>query len=602
MAEKFSKTQWSLSKLILDADGKRNLDVDGRCQCGLCSKKFTITEDRQYQAVLSHLENAHNVLYADYCKKFLQDQQEKQGTFFNNVPQRRQRGEAESDVFVCWAVRHGVPYSAFDDPDWRIIFDGGTRKPANGEQARKAVMDCAAREKVTIATKFKNRDYTLAVDGGTTQHRSVLAVVGLLRDLDGTTNAFPIMTIVKELDDAAAIAAMIKQAIAVLPNATCIAVVSDNHAPSYLATSQVCAQINAFPVRCYVHCCQLEIKRHVLQLQEVQEAVELSKKHESYRAPVLTRWWGVQETLETVSRCADKDNLDILVAIQKVLPTMLQLRILGRFMEEDACTIPSAMNLLHKMRTAHICLVDPLTDRFAKSFGAAEFFIAATSPLIDWATVDPVVKTFVCTTGEKTLLAKIPATKVQTAKSEWREWVSGNVQSRLSPEERKSYAFWMEQETYFPAIQRAVLIVLKVVPSEASCERYFSKQKLVHTPIRNRLNADVVEAECLLRSKRPRSSKSEVKVQTQCNHLESLSHDTANYFMGIMINKGRFDTVKVGCEVTYDIVRPNGRNKCSFKVLKVLSRGGLRFEGANNSVLRLTELHHNMWSVSLPKK
>ena len=177
MAEKFSKTQWSLSKLILDADGKRNLDVDGRCQCGLCSKKFTITEDRQYQAVLSHLENVHNVLYADYCKKFLQDQQEKQGTFFNNVPQRRQRGEAESDVFVCWAVRHGVPYSAFDDPDWRIIFDGGTRKPANGEQARKAVMDCAAREKVTIATKFKNRDYTLAVDGGTTQHRSVLAVV-----------------------------------------------------------------------------------------------------------------------------------------------------------------------------------------------------------------------------------------------------------------------------------------------------------------------------------------------------------------------------------------------------------------------------------------
>ena len=127
--------------------------------------------------------------------------------------------------------------------------------------------------------------------------------------------------------------------------------------------------------------------------------------HESYRAPVLTRWWGVQETLETVSRCADKDNLDILVAIQKVLPTMLQLRILGRFMEEDACTIPSAMNLLHKMRTAHICLVDPLTDRFAKSFGAAEFFIAATSPLIDWATVDPAMKTFVCTTGEKTLLA-----------------------------------------------------------------------------------------------------------------------------------------------------------------------------------------------------
>ena len=352
MTQKLSKTQWCIKKLAVTECGERIYDEQGRSQCSLCPKWFLVTEDRQYQVIEKHLSTVHGEAYDAYSQKCDENARNANRAVWANVRQKRSRDEHEDDVFTRWVVRHGVPYSAFDDPDWKIIFDGGTAMAANSDRIRANIVSCAAREKEKITAKFKNRDYTLAIDGGTTHNRSVLAIVGLLRGLDGTTAAYPIMSVHKEDDAAATIGTMVRQAIAMLPTATCISIVSDNHAPTRCATSAVCREVNAFPVRCYVHCAQLEIKRHFISLPDVFDALELAKKHESYRAPVPTRWWGVQETLETVEKKASKEDLVLLLAIRKVLPTMIALRTFGRIMEEDACTIPSAMRLMYEMRSA----------------------------------------------------------------------------------------------------------------------------------------------------------------------------------------------------------------------------------------------------------
>ena len=216
------------------------------------------------------------------------------------------------------------------------------------------------------------------------------------------------------------------------------------------------------------------------------------------------------------------------------------------------------------------------------------------------------IKTYVCATGEQIIHARLPNQSIrQAAKSEWREWVSGNTQTRLQPAEKSSYAYWMSTETYFPLIQRLVLIVLKAVPSEASCERYFSKQKLVHTPVRNRLTAEMVEAECLIRCIPPRNSKAEPLEGTLprlWDHLEAIPMEMATYFLGIMVSKARFDLVTVGCEVTIENVRPNGRCKTGWKVAKVLTQGGLRLEGgARDQQLSIAKVRYDAWSVTLKK-
>lgn len=58
--------------------------------------------------------------------------------------------------------------------------------------------------------------------------------------------------------------------------------------------------------------------------------------------------------------------------------------------------------------------------------------------------------------------------------------------------------WWIQQRSTHPRLAQWALDVLSVPAMSAECERVFSRAKLTLTPLRNRMNADIIEAvECL---------------------------------------------------------------------------------------------------------
>jgi hypothetical protein len=61
----------------------------------------------------------------------------------------------------------------------------------------------------------------------------------------------------------------------------------------------------------------------------------------------------------------------------------------------------------------------------------------------------------------------------------------------------ESYWFRMKREA--PELSNVAIVLLSMGINEASVERLFSVQQLAHAQIRNRLEADIVEAEMIIR-------------------------------------------------------------------------------------------------------
>jgi len=59
--------------------------------------------------------------------------------------------------------------------------------------------------------------------------------------------------------------------------------------------------------------------------------------------------------------------------------------------------------------------------------------------------------------------------------------------------------FWSRMRRTAPELGNVAICLLSMGISEASCERSFSIQQLTHSKVRNRLRADIVQAEMRIR-------------------------------------------------------------------------------------------------------
>jgi hypothetical protein len=81
----------------------------------------------------------------------------------------------------------------------------------------------------------------------------------------------------------------------------------------------------------------------------------------------------------------------------------------------------------------------------------------------------------------------------------------GKEQINMKTSSLAVYAYWLDRMYHKDTrlLAMTAMFMLSINPSEASVERSFSAQKFVHSALRNRLHADVIDAQMFAKINAP---------------------------------------------------------------------------------------------------
>lgn len=591
MSTPLGKTAYILSLLQCAPSGDPIVDENDRRMCGvlvdgvLCGHALKVSTPNQFHVFVAHMKDKHGLTHEAYVDEFNEKKKEQNRALWT----RAASDSSRSAGFVDWAVQYGVPLHAFSDWKWKMICDGAKGYAlASGEVSfRNAVRERATAIDSATRTLLQKRQVTVAIDGGTTWSRSVVAFVVLCR-LPNETLARPMSMVVRKEGTAEALATICRSVLKPLAEfSTIVALVTDNAAALVSAAKDVAIELGATNLPCLVHCLQLEIRSRLMVENRVQEALTVGATSDAWRTPCATRWWSSVVSLERARARGEEGGLDPagLLAIDAVLSTLVELRRGGRLLEADSCTLPHGLALwfaLCRVPGAGAPFVVGMRDRLFRTMNPHFALCAVLSPHVDWRKAE---------FGHRTLadefapeLAKMMRnTKPEFIASVGRElehWFAMEEQDRFADDELDG--LWgSDAARAVGALAEAHRMLCKIVPSEAACERLFSLRKQVHTASRNRLDETLIGAECTIRAEATHESQRR-KRQRQADEEDSdpdvttaggfdkwrsqlLPHDDACALLKLYMLRKAYNALKVD-DV---IVMANARREREYTVKKI---------------------------------
>ena len=140
-----------------------------------------------------------------------------------------------------------------------------------------------------------------------------------------------------------------------------------------------------------------------------------------------------------------------------------------------------------------------------------------------------------------------------------------------------------------PGLAEAVENLMTIVPSEATCERMFSYQKLAHTPNRNGMLPELIEAECQIRAtpieavdgvvvKKKRVEDAPETANQRVLFNEAIEHTVAMTALNLYLIKKRWDVVKAKPKLDITYKGPNGNSGIMLQVKKIRIEKGFAIE------------------------
>eukprot|EP00760_Papus_ankaliazontas_P037417 PhM_4_TR8466/c1_g2_i2/m.47098 len=506
MNEKLSRTSfaWSHVRVVDESQNKYVCNVMTADSDGVmigCDHHFTIATRRGYKSIEEHLVKGHQYSLQNKYDDWVAEQ--KTAEFMNNrklTAMFKQNDPSKFVRVVSLLVRHGVPLAFVEDPDFHTLTTGGFPQ-LTASNIRPMILGVADVLKESNLEEVRNQNVSLAFDAGTTNQEECLSVVGR-RTMKQKAVCFSVGMSSLTNKDADSLATEMKRYITMISEygGKVTEVVTDNAAAMLSAKRKL---LDDFPhlltSRCWCHLIQLsmhetmDIEDHVIQ------ACEVVKKR-----VCPTRWWSSLELFEQGLKdstfChAEKAKLE--AAIFFLAP----FRVAGRVAEREAST------QLHGLRCYLACMLHPYLNQDMKRFWFSRLYEVLTDELVCMAALSPLVDWGKCPRGTKSQMYTVLLPVLQriapfsapedVMMTIWNQYTSMSYQSDRRIQQTMA-GFWgnAHVDDNFSELKKLYLVAESSQASEAPCERWFSHQALSHTKLRNRMNADLIQAECIIRT------------------------------------------------------------------------------------------------------
>lgn len=438
-----------------------------------------------------------------------------QSTFLVKPNGKISRDDLQTLVDV--ACDYGWPVCMFDDERVHTLLNTGS---VDSQTVRAAIVQrWASMESASVAACV-GKVCTVCADLGTTNHLHTLAITVVSRD-SNSTNVFSMGCAVMESTTADKLLPVLDKVIKRLRTAGARVgiIVTDNGRNMVRAAKDT---YNILDIRCFVHSGQLYIRASVMTLPQVVKAENILKNFsKKCYLPCQTRWWSLLDCLERFAKMLRNTNGDgeTIGAVDAAIKILAHYRVLGRLMECDNCSILSGMELFYQMSKLVGHDDDKFRGRVAEMSTEVIVAAAAMHPENPWVeeqhfnilpNIIKNVAMVVLDKNDKNLnellskqlddeLLKLCSKRVVVidGKPFWRSIATAASLKNLS-------ALWEVFELS--------------CCSEASTERYFSRQALAHTRLRASMKPDLVFAIAGIknRDKRPRTEiEKEVRAEAE---------------------------------------------------------------------------------------
>jgi hypothetical protein len=293
-----------------------------------------------------------------------------------------------------------------------------------------------------------------------------------------------------------------------------VAIVTDN-AANCVAAAKLAHDVYATShVRCFAHCLQLAIGRAMEHMPNVQQALTEAKGIAGWPAPCATRWWSQLQSLQVMAKRElplVEPQLSLVKGhLQQAIHELLPFRAIGRILEAEDTSLPLALKLWLNLESTTQGLPKLfLRDRLFRMHSELFLAVAVLSPHFDVNKMPPGTSTWIVDQLVPLFRTILTASGENEKhgpgiKQKLEAWLTREDCRKPKIEAHKRgdfHSFWSTVEMFerYRSLRIIATAINAMWASEAACERMFSHQALAHTRIRNRMTAELVDAEVLVR-------------------------------------------------------------------------------------------------------
>lgn len=478
-------------------------DAKGNKVCTLCDSHLTLRNNNRYSGILDHMTDLHGVSYENYERVVADYRRSKNPAAASQrqttIPECFQPTRAQLEGTALWFCDHSIPLSAANDATFRRNWMSGNN--INSKALRVTIVGMWSDMEKANVDASANTYCTVCADLGTTQSMHTLAMTVVSRT-DKITHVFAAGCTAVVESKAATLHPLIDRLVARLRAARAIVtcIVTDN-GRNVAAAARM--NLTTEEVRCFIHSSQLYINDTVMKSSVVALAdAELKKESKTRYLACPTRWWSLLACLERLLRDLYRAQASaaLIGKIKAAVDLLQQYRVLGRIMERDDCSILGGMELFFQMGSLaggnqkefrkRVCLM--LTNTLVAAAALQPGALSGVTG-IQLATIKNVVVSVA--------QHMIPGSEKNAIFNE----ITSVITGQFTPE--SGVAFWDDTSIRcsLPILGNVMQLLKYSCCSEASTERYFSRQGLVHTALRASMSEDLVMASAGLKCRNKRT-------------------------------------------------------------------------------------------------